>query len=134
MKTIFSSLFVFVLALSLRAGDIVIYPNGFQTNSKPYYCVYARTIANGWGWAPDTLESGSGYKATYTNALGCSQVQFTGKSGDVGSMPTNYVVVPGNPIIPYSSKYRFAVYFTNLSDIPSNGTNGAGLILHDFLP
>ena len=136
MKT-FAFLIASLFTFAALAGDIVIYPNGINTNrivgtSCPNgtfiaSATYARTLSNGWGWAPDT-NNFSAFSASYTNQSGVV-VQFNGKSGDIGCN-TNTVSI-ANP--PYSPKYRFTVYWPVGSAVPTS-TNNAPLILPGFLP
>lgn len=129
----------FILALSagtLLAGDIVIYPNGIVTGTGPNciggsyagYAVYARTLSNGWGWAPDT-NGNTVFTATYTNNVTLN-LQSAGKNGDVICSTSNSLQI-ANP--PFSTKYRFTIFFHNASQIPTS-TNQCGLVLHNFLP
>lgn len=126
-----------LLALALIAtsamADIVIYPLAIShvSGSSPPcpgayvgYATYSRTIANGWGWAPDT-NNFTVFTATDTNSAG-TKVQIVGKNLDSYCGQTTTSVA--NP--PQSPKYRFTVYFTN--NIPPN-TNYP-LVLHGFLP
>jgi hypothetical protein len=137
MKIKLAILAAFAITFTALCGDIVIYPNGINTNtivgtSCPNgtfiaSATYARTLANGWGWAPDTNHF-SYFSASYTNQSGVV-VQFGGKSGDTGcNSPT---VAIANP--PYSAKYRFTVYWPVGSTVPTS-TNNAPLILTNFLP
>lgn len=135
MKTSILLLSIFALVFSLRAGEETIYPNGFQTNLPPYYCVYARQRTNGWGWAPDTNGGNTTFTATYSNNVH-GRLQFIGKNGDTASIPTNSITIPAPP---YSPTYRWTVYFDHLSDIPRDihgnpDTNGAPLTLRYFGP
>jgi len=134
MKILATIAALFVVAIAF-AGDIVIYPNAISTNtiigtSCPNgtfiaSATYARTLANGWGWAPDT-NGNTSFTASYTNQPNCV-VQFGGHSGDVGCNTTTVSIA--NP--PYSTKYRFTVYWPVGSAVPTS-TNNAPLVLHDF--
>ena len=129
MKITVSLLFLLALAITLKSDEVqVIYPNGFQTNSAPYYCVYAKQRTNGWGWAPDT-NGNTLFKAVYSNDVHTT-MQALGKNGDQDSMPTNYVIIP-NP--PASPSYRWTVYYPTLASVP-HSTNDAPLTLTNFKP
>ena len=135
MKKI-ATLIALLTTFAAIAADIVIYPSGIVTGTGPDCaggtCAgrasYAKTIANGWGWAPDT-NGNTVFTATYTNST-TIHLQAGGKKGDTYCMPTNSVQIP-NP--PYSTVYRFTVYYPTAADIPS-GTNQAGLVIHNFNP
>ncbi len=136
MKTLTLCLITAGIISTALAGDIVIYPTGFATNTGPNciggtyagYANYLKPISQGWGWAPDT-NNFTTFTATYTNNP-LLNLQSVGKSGDLICSPTNFVQI-ANP--PYSSKYRFTIYFHSVADIP-HSTNDAGLVLHNFLP
>jgi hypothetical protein len=125
------------LAISAIASDFVIYPGGISTNSGPHgpsgcpgdysgVATYSLTLAQGYGWAPDT--NSPTITATYTNQSGV-YVQILGKNGDTTCGTSSASVhVP-----PLSTKYRFGVYYP-AGTTPPVGTNNAPLILHGFLP
>ena len=137
MKKLLLSTLSILVAVSAFAGDIIIYPNGINTNSftgtgcpNGHFiasATYARTLANGWGWAPDT-NGNTSFTASYTNQANCI-VQFGGKSGDVGCNTTTVAIA--NP--PFSAKYRFTVWWP-VGSTPPTTTNNAPLVLHNFLP
>ncbi len=91
----------------------------------PYvgYVNYTKTIANGWGWKPDTNTTTVFYAmdANRTN----TKIEYVGKFGDNSCAKTK-VTVP-NP--PGSPSYRFTIYFTN--NVP---TNAYAITLDGFLP
>jgi len=127
-------------AVSLHA-QTVAYPNGINTNGGNFgngcpgkfiaSAVYARTIANGWGWAPDTNHFSS-FHMSFTNDTHV-QLQYGGKFGDTGCQTTNYVTIPSGTNGPYSPKYRFTVYFLAGATVPTS-TNQCPLLLPEMLP
>ena len=86
------------------------------------YVNYTKTIAQGWGWAPDTINHNTIFTATDTNRVN-TKVEYVGKYGDNGCNQTT-VTVPNPPTSPV---YRFAIYFT--SNVP---TNAYGITLDGF--
>jgi hypothetical protein len=88
------------------------------------YVNYTKTIANGWGWAPDTTNGNTIFVASDTNRTD-TKILYVGKLGDTDCGQT-YVTVP-NPTI--SPVYRFAIYFTN--NVP---TNAYAITLDGFKP
>ena len=88
------------------------------------YVNYTKTIAQGWGWAPDTSHGNTIFTATDTNRVN-TKVEYVGKYGDNGCNQTT-VTVPNPPISPV---YRFAIYFT--SNVP---TNAYAITLDGFKP
>ncbi|MGA2280664.1 MAG: immunoglobulin domain-containing protein [Verrucomicrobiota bacterium] len=75
----------------------------------PYagYVNYAKTVSQGWGWAPIsgvkvlTAVDGSGRTDT--------KIQYFGAYGDGGCAQTAVTI----PYPPFSPVYRFTIYFTN---------------------
>ena len=92
----------------------------------PYagYVNYTKTIAHGWGWAPDTSNGNTIFTATDTNRAN-TKVEYVGKYGDNGCNQTT-VTVPNPPISPV---YRFTIYFA--SNVP---TNAYAITLDGFKP
>lgn len=87
------------------------------------YVNFTKTVAQGWGWAPDTnttVHTASDITRTDT------KIQYGGKNGDSGCQQTT-VTVP-HPTV--SSKYRFTIYFPN--NVPS--TNAYPITLVGFNP
>jgi hypothetical protein len=79
----------------------------------PYagYVAYTKSVAEGWGWAPsatNTVHSATDVTRTDTKVI------YTGRSGDKGCAQTTVTV----PHPTFSTKYRFAIYFTN--NVPTN--------------
>jgi hypothetical protein len=76
------------------------------------YVNYTKTVAQGWGWVPSTnttvhtASDGAGRTDT--------KVLYVGRSGDNGCDQTTVAI----PDPPPSTKYRFAIYFTN--SVPTN--------------
>jgi len=94
---------------SITVFGTPVMSGGGQGNCPgPYvgYVSYARTIAQGWGWAPTA--GTSVHTATDLNRTD-TKVQYFGKFGDPGCNQTSVTV----PHPPYSPKYRFTIYFTN---------------------
>jgi len=91
----------------------------------PYvgYINFTKTIAQGWGWKPDTNTT-TVFTASDANRTD-TKIQYGGKYGDNACGQTT-VTVP-NPTI--SSAYRFAIYFTN--NVP---TNAYAITLDGFKP
>jgi hypothetical protein len=98
--------------------DVVVFATPIVTTGNlgtcpgPYkgYVIYTKTVAEGWGWAPSTNTTVyTASDSTRTN----TKVEFVGNYGDSGCAKTS-VTIP-NP--PYSTVYRFAIYFTN--NVPS---------------
>jgi hypothetical protein len=85
---------------------------------------YTKTIANGWGWVPDTNNT-SVFTAADGGGRTNTKVVYLGKNLDSGC-GTNSVTVP-NP--PGSAVYRFTIYFPN--NVP--GTNYP-IVLTGFKP
>ena len=88
------------------------------------YVNYTKTIALGWGWAPDTSNGNTVFTAADTNRID-TKIQYVGKYGDNGCNQTT-ITIP-NPAI--SPKYRFTIYFT--SNVP---TNAYAITLDGFKP
>jgi hypothetical protein len=88
------------------------------------YINYTKTIANGWGWAPDTSNSNTVFTASDTNRAD-TKIQFVGKYGDNACNQTSVTV--SYPAM--SPVYRFTIYFTN--NVP---TNAYAITLDGFLP
>jgi hypothetical protein len=88
------------------------------------YVNYTKTIANGWGWAPDTSNSNTVFTASDTNRPD-TKIEYGGKYGDNACNQTS-VTVPYPAISP---AYRFTIYFTN--NVP---TNAYAITLSGFLP
>ncbi len=86
------------------------------------YVSYAKAPTQGWGWAPDS--GTTTHTATDTNRTE-TKVFYQGKSGDSGCNQTTVTV----PDPTYSTKYRFAIYFTN--NVP---TNAYSIVLGGFDP
>src|ERR1035437_4514506 len=106
---------------TLTAGEpIIVYGTPFAgggsqgTCPGPYagYVSYTKTVAQGWGWAPSpnttvhTASDGAGRTDT--------KVQYGGRSGDNNCNQTSVTI----PDPTTSTKYRFAIYFTN--NVPTN--------------
>ncbi|HUB87340.1 MAG TPA: immunoglobulin domain-containing protein [Verrucomicrobiae bacterium] len=77
------------------------------------YINYTKTIAQGWGWAPDTSNGNTVFTATDTNQSN-TKIQFVGEYGDAGCNQTTVTV----PYPAMSPVYRFTIYFTN--NVPTN--------------
>jgi hypothetical protein len=115
---------------ALSGGEIFLYGtpvrSGGSSGSCPGayagYVNYTKSAAQGWGWAPST--NTSVHTATDTTRSD-TKVQYLGKSSDKGCSQTT-VSIP-NP--PYSTKYRFTIYFTN--NVP---TNAYSITLSGFDP
>lgn len=126
------SLLTFAIASS---ADIVIYPskivsgNGGSCSGCPGkyagYVNYSKTVAQGYGWKPDT--NATSWTATDTNRSN-TKVQVEGAFSDINCGATKVSV---SPTPPGSPAYRFTVYFTN--SVPLH-TNDYPLVLHGFLP
>lgn len=136
MKIIFALCTLMLAVASSVAGDIVIYPNGILTNNLNHnvncpgdyrwQATYARSIANGWGWVPDT-NGNTVFTATITNRTD-THITYIGKEkGDPGCGANSVQIF--NP--PMSIKYRFSVFGTNN---PPASTNDLPLVLHNFNP
>jgi len=118
------------------AGDVVIYPTGIVTNNLipnancpgdfRWHATYARSVANGWGWKPDT-NNFTTFSASITNRSD-THVQSFGFSTGHFECGTNSLQF-SNPTT--DIKYRFNVYGTNN---PPATTNDLPLRLHNFLP
>jgi len=72
------------------------------------YISYTRTVAQGWGWAPDT-NSTTIFTAADGGGRTNTLVVYSGKNGDTGCGQTSVAV----PNLPPSPKYRFTIYFSN---------------------
>jgi hypothetical protein len=86
----------------------IVSSGGSGTCPGPYtgYVIYTKTVAQGWGWTPNTNDTVFTAKdTTRTN----TKVQYGGDYGDSGCDETT-VTIPNPPISPL---YRFAIYFTN---------------------
>ncbi len=68
------------------------------------YVNFTKTIAQGWGWAPDP--NSTVYTATDNNRSD-TNVQYLGKKGDNNCNQTTVTV----PYPAYSAVYRFTIYF-----------------------
>jgi hypothetical protein len=88
------------------------------------YINYTKTIANGWGWAPDTSNGNTTFIASDTNRPN-TKIQYGGMYGDNGCGQTG-IAVPSPAISPV---YRFTIYFTN--NVP---TNAYPITLDGFKP
>jgi hypothetical protein len=86
------------------------------------YVLYRKTPAEGWGWAPTS--GATNHTATDNNRTD-TKVEYVGNYGDNGCNQTTVTV----PHPPMSTKYRFAIYFTN--NVP---TNAYGITLDGFDP
>lgn len=137
MKQLLSLFGALAAAVSLYAGDIIVYPSNkpviVPLTTSPCvpggyraYINYIKPVSAGWGWAPDT-NNFTTFTATDTNRVDTT-VQYLGQALDSGCAPTS-VQVP-NP--PHSPKYRFTVYFSTTNNLPS--TTNYPLVLHNFLP
>jgi hypothetical protein len=73
----------------------------------PYagYINFTKTIAQGWGWTPDT--NTTVHTAADTTGRTDTKIQYMGAYGDIGCNQT-IVTVP-NPT--FSPAYRFTIYF-----------------------
>ncbi len=86
---------------------------------------YSKTISQGWGWTPITgakvltVADGSGRIDT--------KVQYFGLYGDSGCAQTTVTI----PYPPFSTAYRFGIYFTN--NVPAS-TNAYPIVLTGFNP
>ena len=107
-------------------GPPVTSGGGSGTCPGPYagYVNYKKTIALGWGYAPDTNNT-TVYTAT-DNTRTDTKVEYVGKMGDNGCDQTTVTV----PYPACSSKYRFTIYFPN--NVPT--TNAYPISLVGFLP
>ena len=72
------------------------------------YVNYTKTVAQGWGWAPST-NSTTIFTAADGGGRTNTKIVYLGKRTDNGCGQTS-VTIP-NP--PYSSVYRFTIYFPN---------------------
>lgn len=88
------------------------------------YISYTRTISQGWGWAPST-NSTTVFTAVDGSGRTDTVVVYLGKNGDNDCNQT-MVTIP-NP--PFSSKYRFSIYFP--SNVP---TTNYPIVLTGFDP
>jgi Immunoglobulin domain len=109
---------VFSLPLSSSGGT------GTCPGHYAGYVNYTKTVANGWGWAPDTTNGNTSFIASDTNRPD-TKIQYAGKYGDNGCDQTG-VAVPSPAISPV---YRFTIYFTN--NVP---TNAYAITLDGFKP
>ena len=75
------------------------------------YVNYTKTVAQGWGWAPT---SGTSIHTATDTTRTDTKVEYGGKLYDTGCNQTTVSV----PDPTYSTKYRFAIYFTN--NVPTN--------------
>lgn len=137
MKHILATTLTLVAALvalqpTKSKADFTIYPTStvMATNtgtgcpgSYIAYAVYIKSAPT-FGWNPDT-NNFTLFTATSTGANTNVVVQFSGKKLDSGCN-SNSVIIP-NP--PYSTAYRFAVYFKS-GTVSTNNP----LTLHGFLP
>lgn len=96
--------------------------SGSCPGSYAGYVSYTKTVAQGWGWAPST--NATSHTATDTTRSD-TKVVYNGKSLDSGCNQTSVSV----PHPPYSTKYRFTIYFTN--NVP---TNTYSILLDGFDP
>ncbi|MDB6059597.1 MAG: hypothetical protein JWO95_3441 [Verrucomicrobiales bacterium] len=85
---------------------------------------YTKTIANGWGWKPDTNTTTHTACDPYMNG---TKVEYLGKSAD-RLCDTNCVTITSNP--PTSTAYRFTIYFPT-GPVP---TTNYPIQLPGFLP
>ena len=92
--------------------DVVVY--AFPTTSSGSlppcpgayagYVNYTKTVAQGWGWAPNTNTTiYTASDMTRTN----TKVEYVGAYGDEGCAKTNVTI----HYPPYSPVYRFSIYF-----------------------
>jgi hypothetical protein len=88
------------------------------------YVNYTKTIAQGWGWVPDTNNT-TVFTAADGGGRTDTKVVYLGKSNDGGCDQTS-VTIP-NP--PPSAKYRFTIYFPN--NVP---TTNYPIVLTGFQP
>jgi hypothetical protein len=88
------------------------------------YVNFTKTIANGWGWAPDTNNT-TVFTASDGGGRLDTSVMYNGKFADTGCGQTT-VTIPNPPI---SAKYRFAIYFP--TNVP---TTNYPIVLDGFLP
>lgn len=88
------------------------------------YVSYTKTVANGWGWAPDTNNT-TVFTASDGGGRTNTKIRYQGKNGDTNCGMTT-VTVP-NP--PFSAAYRFTIYFTN--NLP---TTNYPILLNGFQP
>jgi hypothetical protein len=77
------------------------------------YVTYARTISQGWGWAPTA--GAAIIQASDLNRAD-TKVQVMGKSGDTFCDQTTVNL----PTPPNSVKYRFGIYFPPGTQVPTN--------------
>jgi len=87
------------------------------------YVTYTKTVSQGWGWAPST--NTTVHTASDGTARPDTKIVYNGKSMDTGCAQTTVTV----PDPPYSSKYRFTIYFPN--NVP---TNSYPIVLSGFNP
>jgi len=135
-------------AVPTRAASLMVYTNSIdpQTGVDPVvvfgtpvagsgssgicpgsyigYVNYTKTVQQGWGWAPDTSNGNTIFRASDTNRTN-TKIQYVGAFGDNSCNQTS-VTVP-NPT--YSPVYRFTIYFTN--NVP---TNAYSITLDGFKP
>lgn len=112
-------------------GGIVVYavPTGGSGGSgtcpgRYTGCVsFTKTVSQGWGWAPDT--NTTVHTASDGGGRTDTKIQYIGRNSDLGCNQTSVTV----PDPPFSTKYRFTIYFTN--NVP---TNAYPLILNGFAP
>ena len=72
------------------------------------YINFTKTVSQGWGWAPST-NSTTTFTASDGSGRTDTKIVYLGKRTDNGCGQTS-VTIP-NP--PYSSVYRFTIYFPN---------------------
>jgi hypothetical protein len=77
------------------------------------YVNYTKTIAQGWGWVPDTTNGNTLFTASDTNRTD-TKIQYLGKYGDNNCNPTTVTI----PSPASSPTYRFTIFFTN--NVPTN--------------
>lgn len=100
---------IVVFGLPLSGG-------GSQGSCPGHYAGYinfTKTIAQGWGWAPDTSNGNTVFTATDTNRSD-TRIMYGGEYGDGGCNQTTVTV----PYPAMSPVYRFTIYFTN--NVPTN--------------
>jgi hypothetical protein len=97
---------IYISAMPVGSGG----SNGVCPGRYTGLATYTKTIAQGWGWTPDT--NTTVHTATDTNRTN-TRIEFDGKSGDHNCGQTTIAVTN-----PTSAAYRFTVYFTN--NVPTN--------------
>ena len=97
--------------------------DGVCPGSYAGYAYYAKTVGQGWGWAPST--NTTTFKASDGGGRSDTKIVFVGKSNDTGCNQTS-VTIP-NP--PTSTKYQFKIYFP--SNVP---TTNYPIVLTGFNP